>query len=153
MGASVASAVTRFGVDSALPAIANVVMVGSTSISLDSPGDPVLGGDANAADKGGVGARTRTAGGGGDNSAIWVSAETAEAAAEADAATAAAPGAGSVDADALDWAGIAEALLYGSRSCCICAASSASPGISKPRGEGVSERLLHAAPPTIVEGV
>ena len=110
MGASVASAVIRFGVDSALPGIAKVVTVGSTSISLDSPCDPVSGRDAAAADDGGVGARMRTARGGGDNSTICVSAGTAAAKAEADAAAAAAPGAGSVDDDALDWAGITAAL-------------------------------------------
>ena len=151
MGASVAGTVTLFGVDSPLPVNAKVVTVGSTSISLDSTCDPTSGREAAAADDGGVGARMRTARGGGDNSAV--SAGTAEADAEADAATAAAPGAGSVDDDALDWAGIAEALLSWSRSCCNCAASSASPGISTPRSDGVSERLLHAAPPTMEEGV
>ena len=110
MAASVASAVTRFGDDSALPTVAKVVTIGSTSISLDSPCDPVSGRDAAAACDGGVGARMRTARGGGDNSAICVSAETAAADVEANAAAAAAPGAGSVDDDALDWAGITAAL-------------------------------------------
>ena len=149
-----AGAVTLFGADSALHITAKVVTVGSTSISLDSTCDPISGREAAAADDGGVGARTRTTRGGGDMAMIWVPAVEAESGTEVSAATAAAaPAAGSVDDDALDWAGIADVLPSRSSSCCICAASSASPGISKPRGDGVRETLLHAEPPTLSEGV